>query len=274
MKKYQTPETEAIVWAVCAHVVKPLWLTIRTAANSQRSGLWATRPKGGDTCQSDPWDPSILRLPSATRFGLINELGSRRVAIAVSVCVFTPHQISTPPAQVSHWGLPAETTIPHQYLKRFLIKPRLHPGSSQSGETEGVSGDPLSLHLPIDFPSTRKQWRQQIAGGHRGGGVWDGHVGVKHSSSNGGLNIYGLLEPVCAMLPCRRMTQSWFPFPCLFAFPKGFFGELHRTSWCLSLGRCMEETCGTMQGSNAFRWCLFRCLWLRGSLKSPFHLRK
>lgn len=115
---------------------------------------------------------SQIHPSSAVRLGLINEFDSWCVAIAVSVCVFTPHQISTPPqALVSHRGLPVETTIPHQYLKRFLIKPRLHPGSSRAGETEGVSGDPLYLHLPIDFPSARKQWRQQIAVAGRGGGV-------------------------------------------------------------------------------------------------------
>lgn len=112
----------------------------------------------------------------------------------------------------------AETTILHQYLKRFLIKPRLHPRSSQSGETEGVSGDLVHLHLPIDFPSTRKQYRQQIVGSGRSRGVWDGHAGVKHCSSNGRLNIYGLLEVLFTMPQRHWMTPGGFPlsFPvCL-----------------------------------------------------------
>lgn len=91
--------------------------------------------------------------------------------------------------------------------------------------------------LTIDFPSARKQWCQQIAaaaggGGGYGwlrGGVWDGHAGSK--TSNGGLNIYGLLEPPaqCGRVDGRH-RERFKSHVCLLS-QKDVFGEVPQTKF-------------------------------------------
>lgn len=94
---------------------------------------------------------------------------------------------------------------PHQYLKRFLIKLRLLPSQFETSgwvEIKGVSRRPLpppSHWLDVNM-ETIATTNCRLTGTSAGGGVWVRRGGAyggktKHCSSNGGLNIYGLLDP-------------------------------------------------------------------------------
>lgn len=136
---------------------------------------------------------------------------NKPVSSELSECVFALIKFPPPCAPVSLRGLTVGTTKPHQYLKRILIKLRLHPWHPRWAGGVKLKA-PLTLHclrVPIDCSSTWKTTTitncgslatSALSGGLGGWKcVWEaggcGCCRVRHGSCNGGLNIYGLLDP-------------------------------------------------------------------------------